>query len=77
MNLNDAEQLRRLVVVPMVDSIRAEIGPLVARVAELESRTNKLESIAGKAVKVYSSIIAVGTFILHVAITKVRSKLGV
>jgi hypothetical protein len=77
MNLNDAEQLKRMVVDPMVDSIKAEIGPLVARVAAIEARTSKLENIAGKAVKVYSGIIALGTFILHVAITKVRNKLGV
>lgn len=77
MNLNDAEQFQRLIVDPAVKAIREQVTPIVSRMEALEARVGKLESIASKAVKIYTSVIAVGTFVLHAALTKVRAKIGV
>lgn len=81
MDLNDAQQIRDLIVTPTVDAVKAEIGSLISRVSVLEAhieqfepRVQKLETYAGRMLKVWGGLITVGTFAAHAAWQKVKDK---
>ena len=80
-NLDDAEQLKRVLIDPMVDALKAEIAPLVARQdkqeaasSALDGRVRTLESYAAKLGSIYAGIVAVVTFVAHWAWQKVKTK---
>lgn len=81
MDMEDAERIKLLIVDPMVQALRAEITPLLSRVEKLEEgaanfapRIQKLESYAGRLVKVYSGVVALLTFGAHAAWQKLKDK---
>lgn len=81
LDLNDAEQFKRVVVDPLITALQGEITPLVARVEKLEAvgstlepRVQTLEGYARRLGTVYTGIIAVVTFISHWAWSRVKAK---
>jgi hypothetical protein len=59
-NLHDAEELKRLVVEPMIESIRAELRPLTDKVSNHEQRVGKIESNQKKALGIYAMLAMFG-----------------
>lgn len=80
-SLDDAEKFQKHFVSPMIDAVRAEIGPLVKRVEALESgqppivaRVAALEGSAKKLMTVYSGAVGIVTFFVHYGWMKVKTK---
>lgn len=58
MNLAEVERLKELIIEPMIDTIRAELKPLVEAKASHEARLAKLEGNQKKALMGYAGIVA-------------------
>lgn len=61
LNLAEVERLKELIIQPMIETIQAELKPLVQAKAEHEQRLAKLEGNQKKALMGYAGIVALLT----------------
>ena len=61
MTMDEGEQLKRIVVEPMIDGLRKEMQPIIKLLNAHDTRLDKLESTNKKAMVGWATIATVGT----------------
>ena len=74
MTMEEGEQLKRIVVQPMIDGLRQEMQPIVKLLNAHDARLAKLEGTNKKAMVGWATIAAVCTLGWNWVQGKVRSK---
>ena len=76
MNLDDAEQFRKLVVEPVIDALRAEIMPIRALVNQHEKRLKAIEANQSKALLGFAGVALALTVLFNAMWVWVKRKAG-